>query len=550
VRTDLDVMVAMRDGVRLAADVYRPDGDDPHPALLAYSPYGKTKQALQEVPQPPASPLWDGGVEAGDPRFLTDNGYVHVIADVRGVGHSEGEYRGWMSKQEAEDGHDLVQWIAEQDWCDGNVGMVGISYFGTVQLHVAAEQPPALKAIMPWNAPADFYRECTHHGGMLQLFFFELYTRSVRGRNVSVTRELHEPEEYEALVREAWEDPDLRMYSTQWNIVDNPLSNPSFFDVMVNALDGPFYWERSAYTQYDRIRIPYYCRSAWWAYAHMHLRGSFTHFAGIEAPGKVEIDIPADEERPLPRHYNEEVLRWYDHWLKGEDTGVMDEPPLHLWLMGADEWRFESEWPLARTEWTTFHLRARGRLSTTPETASGRPDVFVQQPLDQTATVAKLRYETDPLPDDLEVVGPIALTLHASIDQPETNWIVALKDVDGASRDREVTRGFLKASHRTLDEARSTPWEPYHPHTSREPVPPGEVVEYAISLSPTANVFRRGHRIALEVMSLDHRGDPVAPPLVGPVHHPPHICSSRTVRHTIFHDPDRPSSLLLPVIPR
>jgi predicted acyl esterase len=546
-RVDLDVMVPMRDGVRLAADVYRPDADGRYPALLAYSPYGKTKQGLQPLPQPPASPLWDGGVEAGDPRFLTANGYVHAIADVRGIGHSEGEYRGWMSKQEGEDGHDLVQWIAEQDWCDGNVGMVGISYFGTVQLHVAAEQPPALKAIMPWNAPADFYRECTHHGGILQFFFWELYMRSIRGRNVSVTHELHEPEEYEALVRAAWEDPDLRMYTTQWNIVDNPESNPSFFDVMVNPLDGPFYWERSAYRHYDRIRIPYYCRSGWWAYAHMHLRGSFDHFRGIDAPGKVEIDVPVDEERPLPRRYDEEVVRWYDHWLKGIDTGVMDEPPLRLWLMGADEWRFEHEWPLARTEWTTFHLRARGGLSTEPESVPDRPDELVQQPLAETATVAKLRYETEPLPRDLEVIGPLALRLFAAIDQDDTNWIVALKDVDPTGRDRELTRGFLKASHRELDPERSTPWEPYHPHLRAEPVPPGEVVEYAIGLSPTANVFRRGHRIALEITALDHRGDPVAPRLVGPVHHPTHVCSSRTVRHTVFHDADRPSALLVPV---
>jgi predicted acyl esterase len=540
----------MRDGVRLAADVYRPDADGRYPALLAYSPYGKTKQGLQPLPQPPASPLWDGGVEAGDPRFLTDNGYVHVIADVRGIGHSEGEYRGWMSKQEAEDGHDLVQWIAEQEWCDGNVGMVGISYFGTVQLHVAAEQPPALKAIMPWNAPADFYRECTHHGGILQFFFWELYMRSIRGRNVSVTHELYDdPAAYEALVRAAWEDPDLRMYTTQWNIVDNPESNPSYFDVMVNALDGPFYWERSARTLYDRIRIPYYCRSGWWAYAHMHLRGSFTHFAGIDAPGKVEIDVPVDEERPLPRRYDHEVLRWYDHWLKGKDTGVMDEPPLRLWTMGSDEWRFESEWPLARTQWTTFHLRARGGLSKEPETVPGRPDEFVQQPLDQTADVAKLRYETEPLASDLEVVGPLALTLYAAIDEDDTNWIVALKDVDGAGRDRELTRGYLKASHRELDPERSTPWEPFHTHLRRDPVPPGEVVEYAISLAPTCNVFWRGHRLALEIMALDHRRDPVAPPLVGPVHHPPHVCSSRTVRHTVFHDEQRPSALLVPVIP-
>ncbi len=206
-----------------------------------------------------------------------------------------------MSKQEAEDGYDLVEWLAAQPWCDGNVGMVGISYFGTIQLHVAAEQPPHLKAIMPWNAVADFYREATHHGGIVQTFFFELYTRSTRGNPVAVTLAEHGAEELARLIEERKADPDLRMYTTLWNVVDNPVTNPPFFDVLMHQLDGPFYWERSAYTLYDRIQIPFYTRSAWWAYAHMHLVGAFRHFNGIEAPRKLEIGLPVDEERPLPR---------------------------------------------------------------------------------------------------------------------------------------------------------------------------------------------------------------------------------------------------------
>ena len=283
-------MIPMRDGVRVAIDVFRPDTDTPVPALLALSPYGKGKQAIQEVAQPPGSPLWDGGVEAGDPRFLTENGYVHVIADCRGVNKSEGDYRGWMSKQEAEDGYDLVEWIAAQPWCDGNVGMVGISYFGTIQLHVAAEQPPHLKAIMPWNGVADFYREATHHGGIIQTFFYELYTRSTLGNRISVTAESLAPDELAALVEQVKADPDLRMYTTLWNIVDNPVTNPSFFDVLVHPFDDEFYKERSAYTRFDRVEVPFYVRSGWWAYAHMHLTGTFRSFNGIDAPKKLEID--------------------------------------------------------------------------------------------------------------------------------------------------------------------------------------------------------------------------------------------------------------------
>jgi putative CocE/NonD family hydrolase len=539
----------MRDGVRLAADVYRPQDGAPHPALLALSPYGKGKQALGHAPQPATSPLWDGGVEAGDPVFLTANGYVHVIADCRGVNRSEGAYRGWMSKQEAEDGYDLVEWIAAQPWCDGNVGMVGVSYFGTIQLHVAAEQPPHLKAIMPWNAVADFYREATHHGGITQTFFFELYTRSTRGNPVSVTGEEHTPEELDRLREERRADLDLRMYTTLWNVVDNPVTNPSFFDVLMHPLDGPFYWERSAYTVYDRIRIPFYTRSAWWAYAHMHLSGTFRHYEGIAAPGKLEIGPPVDEERPLARSYDEEVVRWYDRWLKGVDTGVMDEPPIRLWLMGADDWRTEHEWPLARTEWTRLHLRAGGRLTPEAGPDDEAVDSFVQAPPTETSEVAELAYAAEPFADDTEMIGPLALTLFAAVDRPDTNWIVALEDVGPDGSARELTRGFLKASHRELDPERSRPWEPYHPHVRTEPVPEGEVVEYAIALSPTANLFRRGHRIRLRITSLDLRGNPRPAPGVSPVHYPWHVCSSRTTTHTVHHDLDHPSALLLPMMP-
>jgi len=544
-----DLFVAMRDGVTLAVDVYRPAGYGPFPALLALSPYGKGKQSLQPVSQPPASPLWDGGVEAGDPRFLTANGYVHVIADCRGVNKSEGEYRGWMSKQEAEDGYDLVEWIAAQPWCDGNVGMVGISYFGTIQLHVAAEKPPHLKAIMPWNAVADFYREATHHGGIVQTFFFDLYTRSTRGKPVAVTAEEHSADELDRLVEERKADPDLRMYTTLWNVVDNPVTNPSFFDVLMHPLDGPFYWERSAYTLYDKIDIPFYTRSGWWAYAHMHLVGAFQHFNGIDAPAKIEIDRPVDEERPLARAYDEEVVRWYDHWLKGVDTGVMDEPPLRLFVMGSNTWRRENEWPLARTEWTEFHLRAWGGLTVEPEHLDESSDEFLQQPLSETTEIAEVAFTTEPLQADTEVIGPASLRLHAAIDQKDTNWIVVLDDVDPAGKARELTRGFLKASHRELDESRSTAWVPYHPHLSAEPVEPGAVTEYAIALSPTANLFRRGHRIRLRVTALDYRGNPRPAPGVSQVHYPWHVCSSRTTRHTVFHDTKRPSRLLLPIIP-
>src|SRR5262249_13232672 len=131
----------MRDGTRLCADVFLPDDDGPHPALVALSPYGKEIQTLPIPPQPPTAPLYAREIEARDPAFTTEHGYAHVIADCRGIGFSDGKYRGWMSPDEARDGHDLVEWAAAQDWCDGNVGMAGVSYYGAIQLMVAATKP-------------------------------------------------------------------------------------------------------------------------------------------------------------------------------------------------------------------------------------------------------------------------------------------------------------------------------------------------------------------------------------------------------------------------
>ena len=497
-------------------------------------------------------PLYCASVEAGDPEFLTGRDYVHVIADSRGTNKSEGVYRGWMSLQEAQDGYDLIEWIAAQPWCDGNVGMVGISYYGTIQLRIAAEQPPHLKAIMPWNGVADYYREATHHGGIVQTFFHHLYLRSIHCRGTSVTLEGLAEEERRDFVEKLRQDPEIRMYPRFYNLVDVPDLLPCFFDILANPFDGPFYWERSPATMYDRIKVPFYARSSWWGYGHMHLVGAFWNYLGIDAPKKLRIDGMKVEDRPLPRDYNEEVVRWYDYWLKGIDTGIMNEPPIQFALLGPgpDGWREENEWPLKRTQWTTHYLHRWNRLLPETELFHDHPDVFVQQPLDETFEVASVSYLTPPMEDDTEIIGPLALYLHAAIDQDDTNWFVSVRDVAPGGSELELSKGFLKASHRAPDPKRSKPWEPYHPHTGKEPVKPGEICEYAIALAPIANVFKVGHRLKLTVTSMDHAKMRTADATIGENHAPWHICSSRTTLHQIFHDPDHPSHLVVPVIPK
>jgi putative CocE/NonD family hydrolase len=248
----------------------------------------------------------------------------------------------------------------------------------------------------------------------------------------------------------------------------------------------------------------------------------------------------------------------------------MSDPPVTLWVMGANQWRSAADWPLPETQWTKFYLKSWERLSPRPFTPSSvddeqPPDVFVQMPPTQTNRIERLRYMSEPLSQDVLVAGPIVLNLFAAIDQDDTNWIVVLKNVgpdvsvmtvrEGEREvpptlpERELTRGWLKASHRALDPKRSKPWKPWHKLTreAAKPVAPGEIVEYAIEIMSTANLFRRGHRICLDITSLD------LPTGVGGATNaeyvPYHICSSRTTVHRIFHDAKRPSHLLLPVVP-
>jgi len=258
----------------------------------------------------------------------------------------------------------------------------------------------------------------------------------------------------------------------------------------------------------------------------------------VKVPKKIIMaPLALCDERPWYQ-LHDEVIRWMDHWLKGIDTGFMEEPPIKIYMTGANEWRYEKEWPLARTEWTKYYLHSRGRLMTEPPVFGEGPDCFVQQPLDETSEVSSLKFATAPFSRDVEVIGPMALYLHASIDQTDTNWHITVSDVDPSGRKTPMpTYSWLKASHRTVDAAASRPWDPRHDHTRNVPVVPGEITEYAIGLSHLANLFRAGHSIELEISSMDNMPGGL------------HICSSKTTLHKIHHDPQHASYLLVPVIP-
>lgn len=566
-----DIKVKMRDGVHLSVDVYRPDTKEKLPALLAFAIYNKDLQgpdiAEALTPQPSWAPLWTGWIEAGDTRFLTSRGYIHVIGAPRGIGKSEG------GGSREFDSYDLIEWIAKQPWCDGQLGMIGISGFGAEQFNVAKQQPPALKAIFPFDPRGAYgtlgsFRE-EYHGGVLHLFRYLLSINLVAHQNKGRPGEL--PPEREALWREAMANPNFKIYPHVYNILTQKGQHlPAIFDFLIHPYDKEEIVEK-AEADFRKINIPAYTGSGWYAYGYKtHLNGAQNWFRNIDVPKKIAFGGPSHLERPF-RSFHQEILRWYDHWLKGIDTGIMSEPPVKYWVMGENAWRDGKDWPLPETQWTKLYLSSWGRLRPQPflpSSTDGRlkPDAFVQMPITQTNEVQRLRYMSEPLPQDTLIAGPIVLNLFAEIDADDTNWIVILSDVgpDVSVRtaregernvpkdlpERELTRGWLKASMRELDPKRSKPWKPWHKLTraAKKPVTPGEVAEYAIELMATANLFKAGHRICLDVTSLD------VPTGVGGATNveyiPYHICDHRTVLHKVHHDETHPSHLLLPVIPQ
>ena len=250
------------------------------------------------------------------------------------------------------------------------------------------------------------------------------------------------------------------------------------------------------------------------------------------------------EERPW-REDIEELVRWYDHWLKGNDTGMLDEAPVRLFVAGANKWREEKEWPLPGTKHVAFYLNRWEGLSPEPELYMNEPDCFLQQPLHVSSKRDQVEYVSPPLPDDMECIGPVGIKFYASIDQDDTNWIVDIFDVNEGGAQMGMGRGYLKASHRKTDPRRSKIAEPYRQHLDAEPVKPNEIYEYEMSLGIMSNVIKAGHRIKLVIRSMESPRDPEMQ-----IHYHHHLCSAKTTLHRIYRDREHRSVLLLPIAPK
>ncbi|MGH8650279.1 MAG: CocE/NonD family hydrolase, partial [Burkholderiales bacterium] len=309
--------------------------------------------------------------------------------------------------------------------------------------------------------------------------------------------------------------------------------------------DGPFYRERSAWPRLDKVKIPAYFGSGWYM-NELHLKGAFDGYNGTGAIPKRMLVGP----RPWPLRpwagYHYEMLRWYDHWLKGMDTRVMEGAPIQLYIHGDDRWRSEKEWPLARTQWREFFLGGaangrEGRLLDAAGPEQTRRFEFDGLSTEATLGEPRLDYRTEPLAKEMELIGPLALYLNASSTAPDIDWLVCMVDEAPDGKHRELCKGWLRASHRKTDPARSTPAKPYHPHLEAEPMKPGTLYEFPIEIWPVCNVFKAGHRIRLEIANSDS---------VIAASGRPHVTIKARATNTVHEGGSKPSRLVVPVIPR
>jgi uncharacterized protein len=547
VRRENNVEITVRDGTTLLADVHRPDAEGRFPALIAASPYPRQIQDL-------GAPM--GFIEAGDTPFWVSRGYVHVIANLRGTCGSDGTF-GFFDAQERRDMYDLVEWAAAQPWCDGNIGMIGISYFAMTQLQAAVERPPHLMAIFPVAVTADLYEAAAHHGLFSSSFVtpFLAMTGMTSDRGDDFWRSF--PVE---LARKVFNTPALhRKFGTMngeasitmlRELIKLPHNPHPWDDLWLDtAVKHPVrdaWWdERDLTPLLKEIDIPV-CLGCDWENVPLHLPATFAVWKALADNPNVRVAMLGRYGLTWPwESLHTEALAWFDHWLKGSDTGIMDGPPIRYVLPGTDGWRTADQWPPAGTTFTEWALCADGTLSTDEATPGARDFMTLGAGLgrakpSQVDPPALLTWTSSPMTEPVDVVGDIELRLIASATAADTAWIATLQHISADGSVEEVTAGWLRASLREVDEAASTPGAPVLPCREAVAVPVAEDVEYRIPLVANARRFAAGDRIRLVITSDDQH--PQAPAIMNFRHASVGTSSVNTVRSS--------SRLLLPILHR
>jgi predicted acyl esterase len=534
VLVERDIRIPMRDGTILSGDLFRPASGGKFPVVLGAHPYNC------EIQTAPLRPIGYGNlrgyIEAGDPEFLVRRGYVQVVINVRGTGKSQGQFQ-MMGPLEVQDVCDAIQWLAAQPWSDGNVGMFGVSYFAWLQIQVAALNPPHLKAIFaPWGA-TDFYRDVFYHGGILAHGFLRHWSLNWDNpRSASWYREKHGDKQYRKAIEAALRDEDIVAVADLRQVLENPDKgkNPAVVDVILNSLDGEYYSERNV--DYSDARTPAFLGACWGMYG-LHLPGAFRTWKHWKGPKKMAISPPLYLDRPVFQ-YQYESLRWFDHWLKGIDNGVMDEPPVRLFIPGTGEWKTANDWPLPETRWTPFYFHAGALLSEHELWPNEGHDSFE----DSTFVHGELTYWTPTLVENTELIGPVPLHLYASSSDAEMFVFATLLHMNAAGEVQELTRGWLRGSQRAL-RADSEDWEPIPAHTQREPLEPGKIYDLRFSMVSTARLFLAGERIGVRIKGADNeRADNRVQAVARGC-----LWRQSPWRMTVYHDPSHPSQVLFPI---
>jgi uncharacterized protein len=565
-RVQWDVPVPMDDGVVMRADVFLPLEDGRYPVILTYGPYAKglsfqdgnpgawehlTKNNPEVLEG--SSNIYQSW-ELVDPEKWVPDGYAVVRVDSRGTGRSPGFVDPW-SPRETKDLYECIEWCGMQPWSSGKVGLNGISYYAMNAWQVATLEPPHLTAICAWEGACDYYREATHHGGIVSDFLINWFPRAVhrsqhgcgeRGMRSRVTGEL-------ACGPETLAEEELaaqRIDIEQW-ILDHPFDDQAHRDRGADV---------------SKVKVPL-LSAANWGGQGLHTRGNFEGFVGAASTDKwLEAHGGAHWESFYTNYGMKLQKRFFGHFLKGEDTGWDRQPRVLLQVRHVDRFveRAENEWPLARTQWTRFYLDP-----TDCSLRTRRPEASA--PLSYDTTGDGIMFLSPPLADEMEITGPAAARLLMSSGTSDADVFLVLRvfTPDG----REITfqgsndprtpigLGWLRASHRKLDVQRSLPYRPFHTHDEVQPLTPGKPVALDIEIWPTSIVIPKGYRLGLSVRGKDYHypGEPLkiagfkySLTGVGPfLHHHPKDRPAEVfgATNTLHFDAAEQPYVLLPVIP-
>jgi predicted acyl esterase len=532
------ISIPVSGGVDLAATVFRPDDDGQFPVILGVHAYDGAMQSTPSMPQ--ALQGANAQAEAGDPRFYARRGYVHVIVNARGTGGSGGTYQHY-GPRDVDDVVEVIAWLARQRWSTGRVGMFGMSYFSVAAKQVAARNPEALKAVFAPYGYTDFYRDKFFHGGILARSFVTSWSSHLAGVRVEgwSRRNLGE-DEFGRRLEELRADSDIMAVAQLAAAIAAPDEgpNPLIVDVLMNPLDGPYWAERNP--DLSAVQVPIVLGGCWGMYG-LHLPGEFRAWERITAPKKLFVGPPIYVDRPVYQ-YAQESLRWFDHWLKDNDTGYLDEAPIQLFLPGSDgEWIEAEQWPLPQTRWQSFYLHRDGLLSEHEHWPHEGATSYEDNTFNKRGAIT---FTTPPLVERTTILGHATLTLHAATTDDELLVFASMWLVDGDGSRSMLTRVWLRGSMRTVNRELSKPWLVHHDFTDRKPLEPDTIHELELNIAPTAIVLHPGQRLELQISSSDEDDAGTFMDLISQGH----LLRQSPSWISVYHDEDHPSTLRLPVI--